>query len=837
MPPPEHRQDSPWKFWRRLSTRRSSKHRKDWASAALTATSNDRQHADRTRPGHPDLGSTSSVADGQRAASALTSGSLPDVVDRAVLRRTNSAKAPPKPPRLFLFRSSTTRLPRHSGALGTPTQISLHGRGVRESVGYDPGELETEPIYVNAAFGAALKTGLSGNDRIIPPSLSKTTIQSSSDYCSAGGDRQAADNSSTTTTTTTKEADVVENLGQSAVVEEVDASPTKTAPEEKGTRAAHTGTVPRPQRPTSAIPVTDSTYLSLPHRHRAARRRLTSPDVHTSHRRPAASRGQRQLRSGDKAERRRRHTHILRSIGDLLCHSLDPFPLLSSLEAASILTPKEVETLRAVPDRRQVCEELLGVLTEGGPTLFTSFVEVLRGSGTAEEIVSVLNVVGDVDRLVHELPSPQEDVDEEGEHSTADTQVLAEDRMVAYEVGYLAPDGVTLKPVVELEKARSIDRRFSQRVFRISGASVLSGDCRRYSRFNDSSIKNCSDNSASGDVPSVGRVMVAVCVTGHKLSGQRALALAQVLRRHHCLLELRIGKTGLSSADLAAVCGSLLHNPSLASLDIRLNALDFVGASAVASVLSHTRALRQLNLSSTGLDVAGCRGVLSALASNDTLIDLDLSFLDVGDAVCEGVRDMLKVNTRLQRLRLRSNGISTAGCAAVAEGLTRNRTLQELDLSRNDLGDEGVQSLSRSVPLSFLEELSLENCNVTSSACEALARMTSSSKRLRLLDVSVNHLGDEGVLKLSAGWDQSPSLHTVGLNMCGITNGGFSSLLDVLEKTVSIRLLKLCYNRLGRCHTHDPAASSDNLRYRLRIVTSSRPRLKILLWGNSFDQA
>ena len=72
--------------------------------------------------------------------------------------------------------------------------------------------------------------------------------------------------------------------------------------------------------------------------------------------------------------------------------------------------------------------------------------------------------------------------------------------------------------------------------------------------------------------------------------------------------------------------------------------------------------------------------------------------------------------------------------------------------------------------------------------------------------------------------------------MCGITNDGFSKLLDVLECNPTITLMKLCYNRLGREYTN-PAAASDDLRYRVRIVTSSNPKLKLLLWGNAFDDA
>uniref|UniRef100_A0A8W8LTG8 Sushi domain-containing protein n=1 Tax=Magallana gigas TaxID=29159 RepID=A0A8W8LTG8_MAGGI len=44
----------------------------------------------------------------------------------------------------------------------------------------------------------------------------------------------------------------------------------------------------------------------------------------------------------------------------------------------------------------------------------------------------------------------------------------------------------------------------------------------------------------------------------------------------------------------------------------------------------------------------------------------------------------------------------------------------------------------------------------------------------------------------------------------------------------------LCYNRLGKEHSN-PSATSYDLKYRVRIVTSSNPKLMILLWVNSFD--
>lgn len=779
---PERSQTPPWKFWRKLSTRRTE--RKPKSSAKYTAGNSSGHRVDWTHPSHLDL-KPERGGEGDNPA-PVTSGSLPDVVDKAVFRRSSSLKAPPKPPRLFLFRSSSINHPRSSvdGGSARNSMVGAGGGDFRVDV-----LAEAEPIYVNSAFGAALKTGLSGNDRIIPPTVNNNNNNNNDGKdVSAGGEQSG------------EEMEVTK----------------KHAP------VGRNGTLPHPSKTTPSATTATPNYHTLPNANQRLnqRHKLASPDL-TAKR----NAGRPRRKSSEKTDLCR-HKHIMHSVVDLMCQRFDPFPLLDALHSAGVLSQMDVQAFRGHPDRKLICENLANVIGDGEYSHFTAFIEVVRAAGGQEEIVRVLDAMRAVDRLIHDLPCPPDSNEEE------DAQILADEKMISYEVGYLAPDGLTLKPIVELERVRPVDRRQSKRVSRVSGFSITLADSDSHS---DSS-KNGDMNSSVVSAASVGPVMMNACVTGHNLSGDRALALAEVIKQHDCILELRIGKTQLCSADLVAVCGALVHNSSLASLDIRLNALDFVGASAVANMLSHTRALRQLNLSSTGLDVAGCRAVLSALASNKTLTDLDMSFLDVGDAVCECVRDTLKANSCLQRLRLRSNNFSAAGCFAIAEGLNRNRSLLELDLSRNCIGDDGIEALARYVPESTLTEMSLENCGVTSAGCDALAQMISGSKRLRTLDLSVNFLGDQGVLRLGAALERSSVMHTVGLNMCGITNDGFSALLDVLEKNASISLLKLCYNRLGREHLN-PAATSDNLRYRLRIVTSSKPKLKILLWGNSFDEA
>jgi Ran GTPase-activating protein (RanGAP) involved in mRNA processing and transport len=171
------------------------------------------------------------------------------------------------------------------------------------------------------------------------------------------------------------------------------------------------------------------------------------------------------------------------------------------------------------------------------------------------------------------------------------------------------------------------------------------------------------------------------------------------------------------------------------------------------------------------------------------------------------------------------------------EGIEIGRTVTELDLSRNFIGDTGAEMFLRHLKDdSCLREVNLENCGITSAGCSILSDVILTNKSLRNLDLSVNFIGDQGILKLSNALDRNKHIKTLGLNMCGISNDGFSKLLDILEGNATLTMLKLCYNRLGREHSN-PEATSDNLKYRVRIVTSSNPKLKLLLWGNTFEES
>ncbi|XP_055881535.1 uncharacterized protein LOC106074422 isoform X3 [Biomphalaria glabrata] len=734
---------SPWKFWRRLSSRsrqdHKSSHRKERPTIVLL------DKTDPTQTGGELNNDLRSSLNGQS-----TARSLPDVVEKAqgIPRFNTNGVPPPKPPRLFLFR--------------TPSTATKHSTDT---------ENEGDPTYMNCKQVTDLR----------PDQFTSSLDSTQSDPLIMASSYIK----------TLKMSDNNNSTGQ---VSKNEVGPPMSAPVSSVSF----------NLPPESSPNLSNTSIPQGHYNSVRKPKIKTPEMKRN--------GRPRRKSSDKGEVTRQKL-IMNSIAELMRQRLDPFPLIDQLKKAGVLNNMDVQFFLGHHDRKSVCESLVALIGDSTPDVLPIFCDVMAQTGNCTEILEILQLMREMDRVIHDVP-----------HNVYnEIPVLADEKNINYDIGYLATDH-TLKPLVELERVRaSSDKRLSKASSRNSAYSLLEGGP-------DTDWKN-------GEGPLFpGLIMMSLCVTGHNLSGQRAEALANIIRNHNCVCELRIGKTQLCGEDIKVIAKALEDNRTIHSLDLRLNNMDIVGAQAIAELLQKSKSLRVLNLSSTSMDYTSIRTVCSAISGNKSLTELDLSFLDISDECCQCLQDMLRVNTTLQNIRLRSNNLTWSGCDIIAEGLSRNLSLTVLDMSRNNIGDEGVRALAKFLPESSVSELCLENCGLTSAGCESLAEIVSHCKKLRQLDISTNHLLDPGILKLAPALERTSTLRNLALNMCGITNDGFSKLLDVLEKNTSIDQMKLCYNRLGKEYLN-PAANSENLRYRLRIVTSSKPKLKILLWGNAFDES
>ncbi|XP_045425577.1 NACHT, LRR and PYD domains-containing protein 1 isoform X2 [Lemur catta] len=146
--------------------------------------------------------------------------------------------------------------------------------------------------------------------------------------------------------------------------------------------------------------------------------------------------------------------------------------------------------------------------------------------------------------------------------------------------------------------------------------------------------------------------------------------------------------------------------------------------------------------------------LFSALEDSGSLKELDLSGNSLSRSAVHSLCETLsRPRCHLETLRLASCGLTAEGCKYLAFGLSTSQTLTELDLSFNALSDAGAEHLCQGLRLLScrLRRLQLVSCGLTSSCCQDLASVLSTSPSLTELDLQQNDLGDLGVRLLCEG--------------------------------------------------------------------------------------
>lgn len=104
--------------------------------------------------------------------------------------------------------------------------------------------------------------------------------------------------------------------------------------------------------------------------------------------------------------------------------------------------------------------------------------------------------------------------------------------------------------------------------------------------------------------------------------------------------------------------------------------------------------------------------------------------------------------------RLRFSNLTDQCCPALAAVLsTKESYLRELDLGYNNISDVGVMNLVEGLSDQNcrLKTLRLQGCEVTPNACIYLATALTKSRKLQVLDLSRNEIGNEGLRHLAVG--------------------------------------------------------------------------------------
>eukprot|EP00286_Rhodomonas_abbreviata_P018404 CAMPEP_0181311394 /NCGR_PEP_ID=MMETSP1101-20121128/13110_1 /TAXON_ID=46948 /ORGANISM="Rhodomonas abbreviata, Strain Caron Lab Isolate" /LENGTH=644 /DNA_ID=CAMNT_0023418115 /DNA_START=71 /DNA_END=2005 /DNA_ORIENTATION=- len=240
---------------------------------------------------------------------------------------------------------------------------------------------------------------------------------------------------------------------------------------------------------------------------------------------------------------------------------------------------------------------------------------------------------------------------------------------------------------------------------------------------------------------------------------------------------------------------------ALTHLDLGWNSLGVGGAYQLYLVLKKCNSLRHLNLRSTQLDNLGTKHIAELLFTCFRLEYLDLGWNAIGDSGGVSLALPLAMGhlRKLSLLDLGGNYLSSLSLGRLAPGVQRCTSLKHLDLSHNsDCGNEGAAQIGAMLAKNkSIETLILGGCRISASGSERLVAGAMTATNLKHLDLSANHLGDDGLKPVAQMLIYSTTLQTLNLRKNKITCNGAKDLADKLNHCPTFTSLDMSVNYLS----------------------------------------
>lgn len=302
---------------------------------------------------------------------------------------------------------------------------------------------------------------------------------------------------------------------------------------------------------------------------------------------------------------------------------------------------------------------------------------------------------------------------------------------------------------------------------------------------------------------------------------QKEHSTSKVLRMESCGL-------GPTAANIVANC--IYQTPTLRVIYFADNFLGDEGAYCFADLIYNSNFLIALDLGSNRMTDNGTRTIFSSLKTNNSVSCLNIGSKTsigrniIGPKTVKEISEMLKENRIISELNLSMTELNSINIPGICPGLTVNKTLTHLNLSNNNIKSTGAISILKSLYNSNIMELRMAGNHITDDVSPFVSAFLCKNKKISLLDLSVNELGNRfmnslvgqtalnstleelilsrnpiggrGIASFGLFLVQNQKLKILTVNGCMIEANGFIEFCNELQRNESLEVLRIQHNPL-----------------------------------------
>jgi Ran GTPase-activating protein (RanGAP) involved in mRNA processing and transport len=290
------------------------------------------------------------------------------------------------------------------------------------------------------------------------------------------------------------------------------------------------------------------------------------------------------------------------------------------------------------------------------------------------------------------------------------------------------------------------------------------------------------------------------------------------IRYNAQLAVLKVGYNNLGDEGAALIAGACLHDgkhhQNLSVLDMGFNGIGDPGAEAIAlKIIAGNHILRTIFLSGNNIQHKGALSIAGAILHGCSLHRLHISANKLGPAgikvltgaIAESDIRRQQISQRqggiitmvqpvaLEDLRIEDTNMTSRGFIAVPNMLLTNSGLRVLSLSNNELDDQDMALMSQAISQNKalpLASLQLSHNKITCVGVECLMNAIWGSQTLREIKLDNNKIQDRGAQLCSVVLG-SIHLEMLNLGFNRLTTVGIKAIMKSLSENNTLRALSM----------------------------------------------